>query len=180
MLTRTILGVVTLPSITGPILCPIWLLECLYIRGEKPWVEKFQPVGGLEIEKPEECHFTPEIFSLRDKGGENDMDNIFFFRGTKSVHFFTASRICVGPTSRSRLTQIPRDCLAKNLTANQFFEFFNYKHPISENILKKLALYLVASSHFTLHPKTIKFKVWFLNNEPWPLCNFLHGFSHIV
>jgi hypothetical protein len=38
----------------------------------------------------------------------------------------------------------------------------------------------VAPSHFTLYPKDVKFKVWLLKNEPWPLAGFLHDFSFLV
>jgi hypothetical protein len=43
------------------------MLGPLYTRGEKPWREKFPPMGGPEIEKIKECHFTPEIFGPRDR-----------------------------------------------------------------------------------------------------------------
>jgi len=143
-------------------------LEPLYTRGEKPWVEKFQPMGGLETEKPKECHFTPEIFSTRDKGGENDVNNTFFLLGTKNAHFLRPLEIASSWTW----------CEFQGAVWPKILQPINFS--ILENILKISTFHVVASSHFTLHPKAIKFKVWLLKDEPWPLCNFLHGFSPIV
>jgi hypothetical protein len=52
--------------------------------------------------------------------GENDMDNTFVLRGSKSAHFSRPPEFASGPPREVGLTQIPRGRLAKILTANRF------------------------------------------------------------
>ena len=104
------------------------------------------------------------------------MDTTFVLRGNKSAHFSRPPDFALGPPLEVGLTQNPGGRLAKILTTNHFLFFKN----ISENILKKSAHYFVAPSHFTLYPKDVKFKVWLLKHEPWPLAGFLHDFSFLV
>jgi len=134
-------------------------------------------MGGSETEKPKECHFTPKIFSPRNKGGENDMDNTFFLRGTRSAHFWEPPEFASGPPQAN--LQIPGCRLTKNLTANQFFLFLNFALELRASSLGEYTknFSTLFSGLFSLCTTS---KVWLLNDEPWPLCNFLHGFSSIV
>jgi hypothetical protein len=55
--------------------------------------------------------------------GENDMDNTFVLRGSKSAHFSRPPEFASGPPREVGLMQISRGCLAKILTANHFLFF---------------------------------------------------------
>jgi len=61
-------------------------------------------MGGLETEKPKAYHFKPEIFSPRDKGGENDMDNTFSLHGTKKEHFLWPWEFTSNPPQKVDMT----------------------------------------------------------------------------
>jgi hypothetical protein len=75
----------------------------LYTKARSREDLTFQPMGGLKIEirKPKECHFTPEIFSPKTTGRENDMESTFVLHSIKSAQFFESPGILVRPTSLS-------------------------------------------------------------------------------